>query len=82
MTNYYGEEMNIRKLTPRLLKRIINEEKRKLNKKPVVKKNKKRKLSEVKKLKLIRKKQLALLKEVKKLHLARKRIKKNLIKRL
>ena len=73
--------MNIRKLTPRLLKRIINEEKRKISNVPKTNK-KKKKISEVKKLKLMRKKQLALLAEIKRLHLARKKIKKNLLKRL
>jgi len=73
--------MNIRKLTPRLLKRIINEEKRKISNAPKTNK-KKKKISEVKKLKLMRKKQLALLAEIKRLHLARKKIKKNLLKRL
>ena len=74
----------IRKLTPSILKRIINEEKVKLNKKPVRKKvsKKSKSLSEIAKLKLMKKKQIALLNEIKKLHIARKKIKKSLISRL
>ena len=82
--------MNIRKLTPSILKRIINEEKKKLalKKRKDVKSSKKRKSKKineeksVKKLKLIKKRQAILLNEIKKLHFARKKIKKQLIKSL
>lgn len=82
--------MNIRKLTPRILKRIISEEKIKLESKKrkakiSPKKNKAKKINEeksVKQLKLMKKRQAILLNEIKKLHLARKKIKKQLIKSL
>lgn len=85
-------EKRIRKLTPLLLKKIINEEKQKLNvvekkkskskPKPKPKPKAKKKLSEVAKLRLMKKRQIALFNEIKKIQLARKKIKKALIERL
>tara|TARA_B100001250_G_C19305661_1_gene573939 strand:- start:49 stop:297 length:249 start_codon:yes stop_codon:yes gene_type:complete len=78
----------IKKLTPKILKQIILEEKRNVRKMLKLKKNKakKRKKSTVKNeityLNETKKRQEKLVREFKKLFLIRKKLKRNLIKRL
>jgi len=78
----------VKKLTPELLKRIINEEKQKL-KNAGLKSKKRKKISEQKsinsdvvKLKKLKATQVKLVKALKKLHEQRKRLKRNLTRRL
>lgn len=78
-------QKRIKKLTPELLKRIINEEREKI--KIALKKRKKAKslknLKEsVKKLVLLEKLQKKKIVDVQKIHAARKIIKKNILKRV
>ena len=81
----------VRKLTPRLLKKIINEEKRKLNRLKT-KRRRRTKLTEtkkrsktstdIKKLRILKARQKKLINEFKKTFMQRKKIKKRLIKGL
>lgn len=79
----------IRKLTPGLLKRIINEEKQKLSKTRKRKKPTSRKKiresknsSDLKKIRVIKRKQRLLINEIKKTIKQKKLIKKRLLRRL
>jgi hypothetical protein len=75
----------IKKLTPAMLKKIIAEEKQKLNNKKIQKRKVKSKttaLTEVKALELIKAKQRKLINEIKRLFIIRKKIKNKLINRL
>ena len=80
---------NVRKLTPGLLKRIINEEKQKIARQNKKRKPKSKKVlkerknaADLKKIKAIKRKQKLLINEIKKTIMQKKLIKKRLLRRL